>query len=512
MLRRRARFALQVTAIVSLMVCAAAADSRARIVRLSYLEGDVRIDRGDGRGLERAILNTPVVYGDRLNTSGNASAEVEFEAGSTVRLTPDTSVLFRELSLRGTGERLSVLELEEGAAYFDVDKKEGDFIVTVRGQEFSVGKSARFRMILDRDQLRVAVFKGDLDARAGYRDVEIRKNETFTLDLSDPGRHYLAKGIDEDPYDDWDRDRERYRERYLESSYRGYSSAYRWGVSDLHYYGSYYDLPGYGWVWRPFGVPTHWHPFMDGAWLWRPGWGYIWVSSYPWGWTPYRYGHWTFIGGHGWCWRPGHSWGAWRPYTTVYNPPSGYVQPAPPATPGPVVIPVGSGPNLNPRNTGLPGWMRYGSENDPPVRPGRRGGTGSAGVAANPATPGMVVAPAPTAPGTSAGGAVPTGKRTVIDPRGEMDSEMTRGGRRYGGDRPATGGTPPASVVRQERSQPAIAPQKGIDREPAVRPSPPPRPVPAPAVRPAAPPQRSSSPPSRPSSPPSHKPNPKVSN
>ena len=154
MFRRRALFALQVAATVFLMVSLAAADSRARIVRLSYLEGDVQIERGDSRGSERAILNTPVVHGDRLSTPGNASAEVEFEAGSTVRLTPGSAISFRELSLRDSGRRLSVLELEEGEAYFDIDKKEGDFIVAVGRQEFSVRKSARFRVVLDRDQVR----------------------------------------------------------------------------------------------------------------------------------------------------------------------------------------------------------------------------------------------------------------------------------------------------------------------------------------------------------------------
>jgi hypothetical protein len=39
----------------------ALATSHVRIVRLSYESGQVQMDRGPGQGLERAILNSPVV-------------------------------------------------------------------------------------------------------------------------------------------------------------------------------------------------------------------------------------------------------------------------------------------------------------------------------------------------------------------------------------------------------------------------------------------------------------------
>jgi len=45
----------------------------------------------------------------------------------------------------------------------------------------------------------------------------------------------------------------------------------------------------YGMMWQPYSVGAGWDPFMNGAWMWYPGAGYAWISSYPWGWTPYRY-------------------------------------------------------------------------------------------------------------------------------------------------------------------------------------------------------------------------------
>src|SRR5579871_5481514 len=82
----------------------AAADSSARIVRLSYMDGNVQMDRRTGQGFEDAILNMPIVQGARVWTRGNdALAEVEFEDGSTLRLAPQTIVNFEELSLQSSG-------------------------------------------------------------------------------------------------------------------------------------------------------------------------------------------------------------------------------------------------------------------------------------------------------------------------------------------------------------------------------------------------------------------------
>ena len=76
------------------------ADSQARIVRLSQVDGDVQIDRNTGLGYEKAFLNLPITQGTKVRTGSDARAEIEFEDGSTLRITPGTTVDFSELSLR----------------------------------------------------------------------------------------------------------------------------------------------------------------------------------------------------------------------------------------------------------------------------------------------------------------------------------------------------------------------------------------------------------------------------
>src|SRR5437660_8673784 len=89
--------------------------------------------------------------------------------------------------------------------------------------------------------------------------------------------------------------------------------------------------------WQPYFTGLGWDPFMNGAWMWYPGFGYTWVSGYPWGWMPYRYGSWLFLPAYGWVWQPGY-WTGWQPLPRVVSPPRQFVAPRPPASPGQTVI------------------------------------------------------------------------------------------------------------------------------------------------------------------------------
>ena len=83
-------------------------------------------------------------------------------------------------------------------------------------------------------------------------------------------------------------------------------------------YGSWFDVPGYGYCWRPTCATWNasWRPYGDsGRWLWSNQ-GWYWYSDYSWGWAPFHYGRWCRPAGYGWCWVPdtcwGPSWVSWR--------------------------------------------------------------------------------------------------------------------------------------------------------------------------------------------------------
>ena len=300
------RFSLILLASASLLVALPAlADSQARIVRLSDVQGSVQIDKNTGLGFENAFVNLPITQGAQLRTGGNGRAEIEFEDGSSVRLAPNSSVEFTKLSLNDAGKRMSQLDLAEGEAYVNWLGKD-DMALNFSKESVSLDHAAHFRVETSSDVASLAVFKGDVEVQSPSGSVKVEKKKTATFDADD--KYTLANKISEEPLDSWDKESIDYHNQYAKNN--NSASPYGYGLADLNYYGAYSNVPGYGLMWQPYFAGIGWDPFLDGAWGFYPGFGYMFASAYPWGWMPYRYGNWLFVPGMGWMWQPG-AWNTW---------------------------------------------------------------------------------------------------------------------------------------------------------------------------------------------------------
>ena len=325
--------------------------SQVRIVRLSYVEGDVRIDRGGNEGFIKAFANMPVVEGARLWTQGDGRAEAEFEDGSTIRITPDTMLDFNQLRLGGKGERLSTVALERGEAYFKIKKHGGDeFALSLNPlqEQLVAKKESHFRVAVDGEGVKIADFKGSLELiKPDGQHVEIGKNESLSLDFNDAQRYFLARGTISEPLDSWDKERDQQATLTATSQSLGYNAAYStsmysYGLQDLSQYGSYINAPGFGYMWRPYYESAAWDPFQNGQWIWYPRYNnYIFVSSYPWGWRPYHYGSWVNVPRVGWCWNPRGATN-FAPLPSVVNAPPGFRLIRPPRASPVDIITVGN--------------------------------------------------------------------------------------------------------------------------------------------------------------------------
>ncbi|MBA4148224.1 MAG: hypothetical protein H0X66_08910 [Verrucomicrobia bacterium] len=83
-------------------------------------------------------------------------------------------------------------------------------------------------------------------------------------------------------------------------------------------YGTWFQLPEWGWAWQPREAATNseWRPYVDGGrWAWTDH-GWYWASDYPWGWAAFHYGRWLQMEKLGWVWFPdtvwAPSWVTWR--------------------------------------------------------------------------------------------------------------------------------------------------------------------------------------------------------
>ena len=289
------------------------ADSQARIVRLSDVQGSVQINKNTGLGFESAFVNLPITQGAQLRTGSTGRAEIEFEDGSSMRLSPNTTVQFSGLRLRDSGQRLSEINLVEGMAYVNWLGKD-DLSLDFSREKISLDRAAHFRVDTSTEVANLAVFKGDVDVEGPAGKLAVEKKKTATFDTSDDDKVTTENKIVEAPLDSWDKEATAYHDQYAKNN----SSPYGYGVSDLNYYGAYSNVPGYGMLWQPYFTGVGWDPFMDGAWGFYPGFGYMFASAYPWGWMPYRYGSWAFVPGFGWGWQPG-GWNNWLS-TPVYRP------------------------------------------------------------------------------------------------------------------------------------------------------------------------------------------------
>lgn len=289
----------------ALLALPALADSQARIVRLSDVQGSVQIDKNSGLGFENAFVNLPITQGTKLHAGKMGRAEIEFEDGSSLRLTPNTTVEFNKLGLSDSGKRISQVNLIEGMAYVNWLGKD-DLTLNFSRETIALDHTAHFRVDTSTEVANLAVFKGEVNVEGPAGKVAVAKKKTATFDAAADDKLTMANKVKEDPLDSWDKESVSYHDQYAKNN----SSPYGYGVSDLNYYGSYSNVPGYGMMWQPYFTGVGWNPFMDGAWGFYPGFGYMFASAYPWGWMPYRYGNWMFVPSFGWMWQPG-AWNSW---------------------------------------------------------------------------------------------------------------------------------------------------------------------------------------------------------
>ncbi len=300
---------------LSLSSPALADSGHARIVRLSFIQGDVRFTTQfhadsirDPKAIwEVAQLNLPIRQGNALST-GNGRAEVEFENGAMAFLGANTVVEFYDLSLND-GDRITRLILRQGSASFHERSQNGDYF-SVTGGDFSVAVDGRatFRLENFDDGSALNVLSGHVLVLQNEKSTPLEKGQSLSAHVQDGGKLVVGHAAPNDDFDRWVSSRIQ-NEDVVNSQVQPYGnySSYAAGYSDLYTYGSWLSYGGFNY-WRPFGVGLGWSPFDSGYGNWyfdQTGLGWSFLGTSPWGWLPYHYGGWIFSPAYGWMWNPG---------------------------------------------------------------------------------------------------------------------------------------------------------------------------------------------------------------
>ncbi len=132
-----------------------------RAARLSYLQGSVSVDHMDNTGSEPAQLNMPLAQGLRLTTGDDGQAEIEFEDGSLVRMTPNSSLSLDNLSVDGSGNFQTQIALMHGLIYAELRAaSKYTYRLYAGGDVISPVENATVRINLDEPPAKIAVLTG----------------------------------------------------------------------------------------------------------------------------------------------------------------------------------------------------------------------------------------------------------------------------------------------------------------------------------------------------------------
>jgi len=444
-----------------------AAYSYVRIVRLSFVEGDVQVARPNSAGPARGLANLPLEHNATVETT-NGVAEIEFEQEAFARLAPHSRLHLAELGLLTSGNRVTRLFLAEGTATFEAHLSAGDtFMILTPHFQVTVPEQAVLRVDLGPEGNRVRVFQGEVRVEAAANTLQLSAGQMLEWRPasagSAEGEMLLTRNPEPDAWDEWNQQR-----RQVARALLNYQTPLSGATPfSTHWYTRPYSFSFCGgWNYHPF---TGW---------WTLGRGGFFDPFY--GWTP---SSWYTAGYPGcatpWYWQYGRG-----------------VIPRSPVSPGPTTPPA-SGTAAPATDVGE--RIRFDPNRDRPERPNRTRRPGWDGVF-GPRQPDLHS----TWPGRS--------PLPVVDPE-QGESLPTA-------EETPAGGAPAVS----ERPQPVPPPsrERGVDRPDSVRPAPSPtsrvtsRPSRQPAARPPAArspqvrssPSRSTPRPSRPSSRPPRPPKP----
>ena len=268
------------------------------VARISVLNGDVSVRRGDSGDVVAAGINGPLMADDRVLTGSSSRAEVELDFANVIRIGPNAEVRFAGMDINNyqmqvAAGTVTLRVLRPGQAQTEVDTPS----VAVHPLE-----PGSYRIIVREDGTsEITVRAGEAEIFGPGGSERLEAGQTMNARGSGADTEFqVTQAVPQDNFDRWNDERDRYLER--STSYQRVSPDVT-GAEDLDQNGRWTQDPTYGQVWQP-NVQPGWAPYQNGQWVWEDYYGWTWVSYDPWGWAPYHYGRW-FWGAGGWAWYPG---------------------------------------------------------------------------------------------------------------------------------------------------------------------------------------------------------------
>jgi len=289
--------------LVLLLVPAALFAGPARFARLGEFEGEVEAQLHAADPRIAAQRNLPLPELAWLRTGDASTVEIELDEGSAWRLGPGSLAEISDYSRLSTGQRVTLLSLDRGLAYFTGEPEGKDApTLAVPGAQITLHQGARVRLEAQESWSQIAVIEGLVRFSSPAAELDLHEGQTVRVEPANPARFFLYREVKRMDLDSWSEDRDKVLAAPVSARY----VLQRYGLADLDANGEWIPTEDMGNVWKP-KTTARWTPYRDGHWLWYDALGYTWVSGDAWGWLTDHYGRWLQREGTGWIWVPSQS-------------------------------------------------------------------------------------------------------------------------------------------------------------------------------------------------------------
>jgi hypothetical protein len=276
-----------------------------RYAYVSFLDGELSVQRAAEPEPEMGSVNMPILPGDRVWTHRDSRAEVRLNGGSRLRLDESTKLDFVDL------ESETIVRLWNGAAILKLSENEGAIRIDSPAGSIRPTMPGTYRIDVEEgSRVTLSVARGSAELASTDGAVVVGSGETSRVtsgEAPDIARPFNTASLDE--FDLWSDRRDQSASTVRNLGSRSVPDEVQGYVSELNDYGDWAIHSTYGSVWYP-SVSPGFVPYRNGRWCYTP-FGYTWASFEPWGWAPYHYGRWGY-NPRGWYWIPGSVWNpAW---------------------------------------------------------------------------------------------------------------------------------------------------------------------------------------------------------
>ncbi len=303
---------LLIAALLTVPIMASAADELTSLSYISYLERYATIRPASGEEGYDAVVNMPLLAGDRLETARGARLEIQLADGCTLWVDEFTTVDFDSLAYsRDSNDTRTALFLNnDGTIAIEIPSTalgSGTLRLDTPSGTVYLSRPGLFRLSTHDSELEVQTHIGLAELPSGLGSALLRGGQQARID--DEGEIETFAIAEDDDFWAWVQERRTPQSAGETSAHvdsRAASHAYV-----LDSYGDWIYVPSVSsHMWRPH-VPLTWVPYSSGRWVWTPV-GWTWVPYEPWGWYAFHYGSWYWHVSVGWVWGYDPVWGpAW---------------------------------------------------------------------------------------------------------------------------------------------------------------------------------------------------------